>query len=170
MAPERKFRRRRKLIEPRLQIWLVATFLLLGAISTLLQAVNLIHELNSSTLAGPGGWTDEAPQLVVENLIFGFVVCVPLIAIVGIFVTFRLVGPLYRFRVYLQDLAANGYSGPCRIRQDDELQELCTALNAAVDRLRQSPAGASSTTSSATSDAAPAAPLPAGEAAATKAA
>lgn len=167
MASERKFRRTRKLIEPRIQLRLVATFLLLGAISTLLQAVNLIHALNSSALSGPGGWTDDAPQLVVENLMFGFAVCVPMTVVVGVFVTFRLVGPLYRFRVYLQDVAKNGYSAPCRIRKGDELQELCDALNGAVDRLRQSPANAEAASTSAKSAPEPAAPLPSREPVAT---
>jgi len=138
------FRRRRKLIEPKLQLKLVATFLLVGVVSTMLQGINLIRALNTSLSTGSAGGhvADRAPGIIIENLVFGFAICVPIVVVVGVFATFRMVGPAYRMRVYLQDLAANGYSGPCRIRSSDDFQELCSALNAAVDRMRQPDASA----------------------------
>jgi len=140
--PSRGHRRRRKLIEPKLQLKLVATFVLVAAAATLLQAISLMHALNTSMGAGFSGGhvAEQAPRIFVDNLLFGFAICVPIVAVVGVFATFRMVGPAYRMRIYLQDLAQNGYSGPCRIRRDDEFQGLCTALNAAVDRLRQADA------------------------------
>jgi len=137
--PNRGFRRRRKLIEPKLQLRLVATFLLVGAATTLLQAISLIHALNIAIggPAGSGKIADEAPRIIFENLLFGFAICVPIVVVVGVFATFRMVGPAYRMRIYLQDLALNGYTGPCRIRSNDDFQGLCNALNVAVGRLRQ---------------------------------
>lgn len=122
-----------------LQLRLVATFLLVGAACTLLQAISLIHALNTAISGGSGSGNiaDEAPRIIFESLLFGFVICVPIVVVVGVFATFRMVGPAYRMRIYLQDLAQSGYAGPCRIRSGDDFQGLCTALNAAVDRLRQ---------------------------------
>jgi HAMP domain-containing protein len=127
------------LIEPKLQLKLVATFVLVAAAATLLQAISLMHALNSSMATGFSGShvVEQAPQIYIDNLLFGFAICVPIVAVVGVYSTFRMVGPAYRMRIYLQELAQKGYSGPCRIRRDDEFQGLCTALNAAVDSLRQ---------------------------------
>jgi hypothetical protein len=62
---------------------------------------------------------------------------VPLTLLVGITSTHKVVGPLYRFRVYLTQLAAGERPAPCRIRQNDELQDLCELLNRATQPLRE---------------------------------
>lgn len=55
---------------------------------------------------------------------------------VGLLVTHRLVGPIYRFEVYLKQLIAGETREPCRIRKDDELQELCQLINQATAATR----------------------------------
>ena len=67
-------------------------------------------------------------------------ILVPLTMAVGIAATHRVVGPLYRFRVYLTELAGGQRPGPCKIREKDELQDLCVLLNRATEPLRQSDA------------------------------
>lgn len=54
----------------------------------------------------------------------------------GVASTHKIVGPLYRFRVYLTALARGESPEPCRIRKDDELQDLCELLNRATEPLR----------------------------------
>lgn len=78
----------------------------------------------------------EAGGLVRETLVFGFALSVPLFLVVGIVVTFRIAGPIYRFERYFEALGKNGYTGACRIRQTDELHDLCNAINQGLEGLR----------------------------------
>ena len=133
--------RKNKLIKPRLQLKIAFAFVLLAGIAGMVQAMFLVRAL--STLAGQAG--DEQGLLmaqvsgvVQEHFVLGFLVLAPLFLIFGILVTFRIAGPVYRMELYLKELAAGGYSGPCSIRKGDELQELCEVLNQAVGRLRVS--------------------------------
>ena len=132
-------RRRQKLVEPGLQLKVIGTFVVLAGISAVLQALVLIHALGA--FAGESGSQGAPPvnqvrSLVIEHLVIGLAICVPIFVVVGTFVTFRVAGPAYRFRRYLEDLARDGYSGPCVIRRGDEFQDLCAALNLAIERLR----------------------------------
>jgi signal transduction histidine kinase len=63
-------------------------------------------------------------------------VLLPTMLVVGILVTHRIAGPVYRFEQYLGALARGENPGPCHIRRGDELQELCQQINAAFETLR----------------------------------
>ena len=54
---------------------------------------------------------------------------VPASIVIGALVTKRIAGPLHRFEQYLEDVVAGEAKGPCEIRADDELQELCQLIN-----------------------------------------
>lgn len=142
-TPEQRYRRHRRVIDPALQLKIIGTFVLLAGISTALQALALIRALG--TLASHSGepvgeLMDRVRALVIEHVAIGLLVCLPMFVVVGIFVTFRVAGPLYHIRRYLEELVRDGYKGPCRIRRDDELQDLCRVLNQAIDLLRAAPA------------------------------
>ncbi len=51
----------------------------------------------------------------------------------GIRSTFPIAGPVYRFLADLGDVAEGGYQRPLKIREGDELQDLCAAMNAALE-------------------------------------
>jgi hypothetical protein len=133
-------RRKKKLIEPRLQLRFAAIFITSAALAALVQTIVVTHlllrvadglqsdgvELKSRLLDVLGG------SLVVTLLLL-----VPLTLAVGITATHKVVGPLYRFRVYLTELASGANPGPCRIRDDDELQDLCELMNRATEPLRR---------------------------------
>jgi signal peptidase II len=61
----------------------------------------------------------------------------PLTIAVGILVTFRIAGPVYRFEQYLKSVLRGELTGPCRIRKGDEFHELCELLNQVVSTLRE---------------------------------
>jgi hypothetical protein len=65
-------------------------------------------------------------------------VLLPLAFAVGVAVTFRVAGPIYRFEQHLRVVAEGRDPGPCKIRKGDELQDFCDVLNAALGRMRQS--------------------------------
>jgi hypothetical protein len=71
--------------------------------------------------------------LLLEVLLFSFAVLLPSVLAIGVLLTFRVAGPIYRFERYLEDVAAGRDTGPCRIREGDQLQELCDRINAALE-------------------------------------
>ena len=56
---------------------------------------------------------------------------------VGLLVTHRLIGPIYRFEKYLAQVIAGETREPCRIRKGDELVELCDLINRATEPVRE---------------------------------
>lgn len=64
-------------------------------------------------------------------------VLLPLTAALGVALTFRRAGPLYRMHVHLAQVAQGRANGPCRIREGDELQVLCDLLNDALAAERE---------------------------------
>jgi signal transduction histidine kinase len=56
---------------------------------------------------------------------------------VGLVVTHRLIGPIYRFEVYLKQVISRETTEPCRIRKGDELQDLCDLINTATEPVRK---------------------------------
>jgi hypothetical protein len=67
----------------------------------------------------------------VTILLISLGVLLPLSFFVGVLVTFRVAGPLYRFERHLETIAAGQDPGVCRIRKGDELHDFCTTFNAA---------------------------------------
>jgi hypothetical protein len=133
-------RRRRKLILPGLQLRLVGSFVGLAALGMLLQFLLLGQRLTAATAAleGPGGELgQELPGMLLDVLVYTCGVLVPLIFGFGIFLTFRVAGPIYRFEQYLDGVARGEQLGPCKLREGDHLQALCDAINRATEPLRR---------------------------------
>jgi hypothetical protein len=149
--------RRIKLIQPRLQLKLVLSFVGLSTLGLLLQFLLFASALArlAADLPNDGALVAEAitSHLLVVSAV-SVVALLPLVSCVGVLLTFRLAGPLYRFEQHLAAIARGEDPGVCRIRQGDELQAFCKTLNAALDRLRAAPAVPSATEGGSTSTAA----------------
>ena len=140
-----KYKRRIKLIKPRLQFRLIGAFLGLCALSFLLQSLLIGQRLSEAAAEMPAGGNylqELLPSLMFEVLLFSFGLLLPLIFTVGVLVTFRIAGPVYRFEQYLGQVARGEQNGPCRIRKGDELQDLCDRINEATLVLREAPSPA----------------------------
>jgi hypothetical protein len=144
-TPMRPRRRTIRLVQPRLQLKLVLSFLGLSALALSLQFVLLVAVLSglaSEVTEDPSLVLSEIPQHLLWILMLSFAVCLPLTFTVGVLVTHRIAGPLYRFERFLRAVAAGERPADCRIRAGDELQEFCRLLNAATQPLRDAaPAG-----------------------------
>ena len=81
---------------------------------------------------------EEIPAMLTETLVLSFAILLPLTLSIGILVTFRVAGPVFRFEQHLGQIARGEAVGPCRIRKGDEFQELCIVINEAVDHLSES--------------------------------
>ena len=131
--------RKRKLINSGLQLKLITTFLLVACVASLFQVLLLNRSLlNMARSMDSNGQAvlAQLPQLLFNNLLLTMVVLVPVMVVVGMLVTHRVAGPIYRFQKHFEAIANGEQVRPCKIRQGDELQELCSKINAAVDRLQ----------------------------------
>ena len=100
MSNQSKLKRRIKIIKPRLQLKLVGVFVGLAALSVLLQSVLLANRLTDLSVNVPLGGqylVDAMPSIISEILIFTFGLVLPLIFAVGVLITHRIAGPIYRF-------------------------------------------------------------------------
>src|SRR5262245_10299956 len=130
--PQVPYRRRIKLIKPKLQMKLIGVFVGLSALGFLLQSLHVGLRLSELAANVPEGGTylmAVMPELPLEILLVSFGMLLPLTVAVGILVTFRIAGPIYRFERYLDAVIRGEEVGPCRIRKGDEFQELCELIN-----------------------------------------
>lgn len=132
-------KRRKRLIRPRLQIRLILSFFGVALFALLLQFILFAASIMSlaSELPSDGPLLLEratTTSLFIVAISIG--VLLPLSFGIGVLVTFRVAGPLYRFEKHLETIAAGRDPGTCRLRKGDQLQELCVVMNKALDRLR----------------------------------
>ena len=136
MKPEK---RKKKLVLPKVQLSLVLAFFTCAAVATVVQAITLHYSLSQLSQAAPEASTiisQRTPQILATGLLVSFAILAPLTLIVGIQMTFRIVGPMKRFELYLEDLVAGETREDCKIRGSDELQHFCDLLNEATRPLR----------------------------------
>ncbi len=132
--------RRKKLIKFPLQMRLVATFLAIACAAALFQVFLLNRSIMSLVADLPKEGEivlNQLPTLLLINLGLTFAVLFPIMVMVGIAVTHRIAGPVYRFEQHLDAIARGEHPGECRIRTNDELHDLCEKINRAVARLRE---------------------------------
>jgi hypothetical protein len=133
------YKRRIKLIRPRLQLKLTMIFVGMSALALLLQYVLFLRIVSDLALKLPEDGLillDEMSGFLTGVLMKSFALFLPVIFLVGILTTFRIAGPLYRFETYLRGLSRGEESEPCRIRKGDDLQDFCQVLNEATAPLR----------------------------------
>jgi hypothetical protein len=137
---KRRYKRRIKLIQPRLQLKLVFVFLSMAASSMLLQFILFTGAVTdvASRLPSDGlVLVEEMPRLLYRTLLVSFGLFLPMMFFVGVLVTFRFAGPVYRFKMYLKEVIRGEKPADCRLREGDELQDLCVLINQATEPLRR---------------------------------
>jgi len=127
----KKYKRRRKLIEPALQLKLVSVFVGLAACSIVLQMLLLSIDIKNVARNMPEGAAleEQLPGILQRMFLFSAGMWLPVTIAVGIVVTHRIAGPVFRFKQHLNSVAKGEVVGACRIRKRDELHGLCDSLN-----------------------------------------
>ena len=139
MSGKHRHKRRIKLILPRLQLRLTLTFLGFAALGFLVQFLLVLAGLPGLAAKLPN---DSQPMLegmqalLLRSFVISLLVFGPILFWVGVLSTFRLAGPIYRFRVFLGQVMRGEHPGECRIRKKDQLQDFCTLLNEVTAPLR----------------------------------
>ena len=133
-------RRSIKLILPDLQLRLICWFTAMTSIALVGQFLLFSSSLTRFAAQMPEGGpylTSSMGELLFDVLIFSFGMLLPATLLIGIHATFRVAGPIYRFKEHLKKVAAGEFVGPCRIRSGDQLQDLCQLINDGIDRARR---------------------------------
>lgn len=139
-APTKRYRRRKKLIQPRLQLKLTLVSCLTAVTAVLLQFLlfsrtiaTMASELPNDSLA----LLELGQGTLVQCLVVTLVVLLPISLAAGILSTFRVAGPVYRLERYLEQVIDGQALEDCRLRKGDELTDLCALVNKATRPLRE---------------------------------
>lgn len=134
------YRRRIKIIRPKLQLKLVFSFMGMTLLAMMLQFMIFLKTITNIASALPADHDvlmESVPEIVVQSLLLSFLVVVPLVFLVGVLMTFRIAGPIYRFESWCKQLLRGEDPGACALRKGDELNELCALLNQVAQPLRE---------------------------------
>ena len=111
-------------------------FLCVSCVATFFQVTMLNASLASLSgrLPHDGHLLLEATRSILAwNLAATLGLLVPAIVGLGILATFRIAGPIYRMEAHLRSVVEGTARGPCKVRENDELQEFCALLNQALE-------------------------------------
>jgi hypothetical protein len=128
-----------KLPKRGLQLRLTLVFVTIAGLASLFQVFLINRALLELAQSLPHDGqivVDQLPEIFEWNVLWTLLTLVPSLVVVGVLVTSRVAGPAHRLERYLLDVADGQATGPCTIRARDELQELCDAVNHAVESLR----------------------------------
>jgi hypothetical protein len=135
----RTYKRRKKLIKPRLQLKVALAGLGISFVAVLLVVIMVNEALMQFASEG---WVDaEALQaewmgILLSKLVIALALLVPFTLALGVILTHRLAGPIYRFEMFLHAVMAGEHPEPCRLRKGDELWDFCHLLNEVTEPLR----------------------------------
>jgi hypothetical protein len=136
---KRTYKRRKKLIKPKFQMRVALCGLGISVVAVLL----LMIMVNEAIMEfASNGWVDAAAMqaewmnILLGKLLITMALLVPFTLALGVILTHRVAGPLYRFEAFLNAVMAGEHPEPCRLRQGDELMDFCELLNEVTEPLR----------------------------------
>lgn len=135
-----RHRRRIKLIKPRLQLRMIGSFLGLCTLGLLAQTLvlgSLLLQTSADLPIGGAYLARELPTLLLRAGLLSLGLLMPALLLIGTHITFRIAGPLFRFERHLAEVARGKWPEPCRLRKGDDLQEMCSLINRALDSARE---------------------------------
>jgi hypothetical protein len=131
--------RKKKLIKPGIQLKVAGVFMGIALGATLVQAFTFNRTMLKVARLLPHDqeiFEQIWPGLFRSSVLLTALVIVLATYCVGVALTHKLFGPIYRFEQYLRSLKSGGATRPCTLRQGDYLQEFCGLLNDATAPLR----------------------------------
>ncbi len=133
-----KIERKKRLVKARLQLKVIMTFIGIATVAALFQVILLNRSLAELAEKMPRDGDllmSELGGIARTNVALSLGFLVPFMLGMGLILTHRIAGPIYRFEMFLEQVISGEYDGPVRIRKGDEFQELCDRINDAVATL-----------------------------------
>ncbi len=138
-----QYKRRKKLIKPRLQLRMSGLFVGLVTLMLLLQFALLTASLHHTANLLPSDSAlllDKTNDLALRLVFISAAVFLPLTLMVGVLSTFRIAGPLYRIEKFLRAVQNGENPEDFTLRERDELKDLAALINSSTAPLRSSSA------------------------------
>ncbi len=140
MSPESRYHRKQYLVDRAYQLSFVTkTFMMVFTVAVLssLLAISLLWtnmyrpdlEMQSNLIA--------AFIAVATTLLIELLVAIPIVYILGVRQSHRIVGPMNRLKQMLVAIGAGDYSQRITLRQGDALEDLAKAINQMAEQLGQ---------------------------------
>lgn len=127
------------LIYPKFQLSLVIIGILISAITFFVLSfeihqsfdylISIGERLNFKSDSGYFKLLDSQKTLLTKNLIFVGLISAFLSSIISIYISHRIVGPIYRLRKYFQDAKVDGVKTPLKFRDNDYFEDLPKTIN-----------------------------------------
>ena len=135
-------RRRKKLVRLDVQVRVILIALCVASLVLLVNFYLTFMTITNGSAAVTG---PVAVRLLLDNLrhsilnqfLISIGLSIPLAIGIGVLYSFRFAGPIYRFKKYFTELATGRWNVRCSLRQGDDLQDVCDAINAALDPMRK---------------------------------
>ena len=135
-----KFKRKQYLVAKKFQLKYVGLILLLMFLTAALCSYVIYYTsmmLMGEKLANvyPQGRLIHIVKLVNFRILLSVILVTPLVAVIGIFLSHRIAGPIYRIEKFLDNMAAGDLSSRIFLRQGDELIIVANSINKLADSL-----------------------------------
>ncbi len=142
----RKYKRKQYLVAKKFQLKYVGlTLRLMSATAAL---CGYVLDYTSMLLMGeklanvyPQGRLVSIVKIVNFRILLSLILVTPLVALIGIFLSHRIAGPIYRMEKFLSSVAAGDLTSRIILRTKDELITLASGINTVVDSLKVSVSG-----------------------------
>ncbi len=137
--PQQKYKRKKKLIQPKFQLKIAFACLGIAVMSALVLTV-LINQVVLDF--SDKGWIDSAKVesewmgVVMTKLLIALAILTPMTLALGVILMHRVAGPIYRFRQFIRAVGRGEHPQECRLRKGDELTDLCDLLNSFTAPIR----------------------------------
>ena len=119
---------------------LILTFIGVSSLALLLQYILFMSALTETAVGLPNDGLvlmEQVNGLLLGVFLTSFGMLLPTLFAIGLVMTHRVAGPIYRFEVFFNRILGGERPADIKLRKGDELQELCALLNRAAAPARQ---------------------------------
>ena len=131
-----RFRRRRSVIRPTLQLKVSAIFVCVLVVTLALFAAQLHSATRNLSVIDSQELQVVLGKIIMSKLLASLALGAALTIGVAVAVTFRIAGPIYRMHAFLTRVRDGQQREPCRLRKGDSFEDLCQIINEVTEPLR----------------------------------
>jgi methyl-accepting chemotaxis protein len=136
-----KFKRTKYLVSTKLQLRYVGIILLLMLVTALICSYIIYYTvmiLMGEKLSNvyPQGRLIAIINTVNLRILFSLLLITPVVAVIGIFLSHKIAGPIYRIEKFLGDMSTGNFAARIVLRKGDELMSVADKINVLNDSLK----------------------------------
>jgi len=141
MPEQARYKRKQYIVAAKFQLRYVGLILILVFLTGILCSYVVYYTsmlLLGDKLANvyPQGRLISIVNTVNMRILLSLILITPLVAVIGIYASHKIAGPIYRIEKYLGDMASGDLSTPLTLRKNDELVSLADGINRVADTVK----------------------------------